>query len=374
MDLYRPTSLSINLKRLIENFKFLQSLLRSSSFLCPMIKANAYGHGDVEVAKALSQANCSYLGVSSVEEGVHLREHHVSENILVFGFYGRQAVRAMVEHNLTPVVSDFDQLSDLCLQQGRVNLHLKFNTGMNRLGFNLSEASGVRSVLQKNNNLNLEGIGTHFHTGALLSQEGSAAWQQDKEFKEICKMHPDSSLHFHAYNSAAVASLYKSRKTFSFGMRPGLLVYGIDPDKDLSLKPLVSPVMEFKSKIVATQQVKSGEVVSYGGIWQANQNSLIGIVPAGYADGVCRSLSNRGHFLVKGQRVPICGRVCMDYTMVDLTQLNVGSPMVGEEVVLIGKQGNAEILVEDVAEVSGRVSYEVMTGISERVPRFYGVS
>ena len=339
-----------------------------------MIKANAYGHGDVAVAKALIKEDCKHLGVSSVEEGINLKQHHITSSILVFGFHGREAARELVEQNLTPVVSNFDQLSELCiLGKEEIRVHLKFDTGMHRLGFQLHEVQGVLNVLEKNKNIKPIGLCTHLLSGEGISEEKSSAWQQNMDFKRIVQQFPDKDLFLHAYNSAAITALYKKKSGFEFGFRPGLLAYGIDPEKNLSLKPLVSPVMEFKSKIVGSQQVKSGGVVSYGGTWCAVKDSLIGIVPAGYADGVCRSLSDKGEFLVEGQRVPIRGRVCMDYTMVDLTELKQSpQELLNKEVVLVGKQGREQITVEEVAQAAGRVTYEVMTGIGERVPRIYG--
>lgn len=376
MDSFRPTAVHINLERLLNNFRFLRSLNPDHSFICPMIKANAYGHGDVAVAKALSMAHCQFVGVSSVEEGIHLREQHITETILVFGFSGRPAAQALIEYNLTPVISNFDQFSDLGLYLDHaMDVHIKFNTGMNRLGFTADQASGVKNVLEKNKNFQAKGLCTHFYSGIELATEKSGAWIQNQAFIQVSRQFSEYKPLMHAYNSAAITALYKGKKPFSFGMRPGLLVYGIDPAENMSLKPLVSPVMTFKSKIVSLQQVKSGEVVSYGGTWKANQDSIIGIVPAGYADGVCRSLSDVGEFLVSGQRVPIRGRVCMDYTMVDLTGLKLSmDQLVGQEVVLIGKQGTEEITVEDVAKAAGRITYEVMTGIGERVPRLYGAN
>ncbi len=374
MDLLRPTHVHIHLDRLMENFKTLQAFNPENSFICPMIKANAYGHGDVAVAKALSQVGCLHLGVASVEEGMQLRKNHITETILVFGFTGRAAAKAILEAQLTPVISDFDQFTDLALAATKpFDIHLKLNTGMNRLGFQERDLPGVLNVLAKNDNFNLVGVGTHFFAGGDLADQQSAAFAQNECFKRMIARFPSKNITFHAYNSAAIASLYKNRKDFKFGFRPGLLVYGIDPKENLSIKPLVSPVMEFKSKIVSLQEVKSGDVVSYGGIWQASKDSIIGIVPAGYADGVCRSLSNCGEFLVKGQRVPIRGRVCMDYTMVDLTELKeFQETLYEEEVVLFGKQGDQEISAEEMALTAGRIHYEVLTGISERVPRIYG--
>ncbi len=375
MAFFRPTSLTIHLDRLAQNYRVLSSFGPGFDFVCPMIKANAYGHGDVAVGKTLIRAGCQQMGVSSVEEGVHLREHHITENILVFGFQGKAAVQALLEHQLTPVVSDFDQLSELCQQiQQATPIHLKIDSGMHRLGFQSHEIEGLLQVLAKNPLLVIAGLGTHLHSGASVVKEQGSAWQQVQEFEKISSLFKQSAPIQHVYNSAAIAALHKNKQPYRYGFRPGLLVYGIDPGENLQLKPLVSPVMEFKSKIVSLQEVKSGDVVSYGGTWTAPQDSVIGIVPAGYGDGVCRSLSNKGEFLVQGKRVPVRGRVCMDYTMVDLTLVQQNPRLlIGSEVVIIGRQGTDEVTVEELAEKAGRVTYEVMTGISERVPRDYGV-
>lgn len=371
----RPTYVRVHLDRLMTNFERLKSFNPGEPFICPMIKANGYGHGDVAVAKALEKKNCEFFGVASVEEGANLRENYVSSNVLCFGFYGVDAVKELLHQKLTPVVSTFNQLELLACQakNQKVNIHLKFNTGMNRLGFVLEDVPKLLQKLSATPQLVVDGLCTHLHTGENICKEGQSSKQQVKAFQEICGHFKQPISFYHVYNSAATAALYSQKATFRFGARPGLLVYGIDPAMNLSLKPLVSPVMEFKSSIVSTHVVKSGEVVSYGGTWKASRDSLIGIVPAGYGDGINRGLSNRGEVLVCGKRVPIRGRVCMDYTMVDLTDLEKDS-LAGEEVVFIGSQGDQSITVEDVANVSGRITYEVMTGISERVPRLYGVN
>lgn len=339
-----------------------------------MIKANAYGHGDIAVAKALVSEGCDFLGVACVEEGVRLRQQHVTCNILVFGFYGPDAVAEILAQELTPVVSNFSQLEELARQAREpIKIHIKFNTGMNRLGFTSDQVKSLFDRIQASGKIIVEGVGSHLHSGETISEEGSSAEQQLRDFQGILSSWTTKVPYRHLYNSAATARIFKSGGPFSFGIRPGLLAYGIDPLENISLKPLIGPVMEFRSKIVSTQIVKSGEVVSYGGIWRASKDSLIGIVPAGYADGVNRGLSNKGDVLILGQRAPICGRVCMDYTMVDLSNLhNAPSSLVDQDVVFIGAQGDQEIGVEETARVCECSTYEIVTGISERVPRFYG--
>lgn len=376
MKIYRPTYVQVHLDRLMANFRRIQKFNPGQPFLCPMIKANAYGHGDVAVAKALVKENCDFLGVACVEEGIRLRENFIDTTILVFGFHGRSAVKELLARRLTPVVSNFRQLEILVEEvKGPVGIHIKFNTGMNRLGFFLRETSRINDLLIRNPLIQVDGLCSHFYSGEAVVEEGSSAERQLREFERVVKRVTNPVKYHHLYNSSAITALYKKGVSLKYGSRPGLLVYGIDPGENQSLKPLVSPVMEFKSKIVGTHEVKSGEVVSYGGTWQASRDSVIGIVPAGYGDGIARSLSNKGEVLVCGQRTPIAGRVCMDYTMIDLTDVKLkSSHFVDQEVVFWGQQEGEEICVEEVAKVSGRITYELMTGVSERVPRFYGAN
>ncbi len=375
MNLLRPTFVHIHLDRLMTNFRRLESFHPHHNFLCPMIKANAYGHGDIAVAKSLEKVGCQFVGVSSVEEGLHLRKFNVALHILTFGFYGDEAVEEMLAHNLTPVVSNFDQLESLSrLTKKNIMIHLKFNTGMNRLGFSIGDLNRIMDLLVRNPFIKIEGLCTHLHSGENISDHGSSSFVQVQLFDKITRLFNSPIQYQHVYNSAAMLSIYKTRKDFAFGSRPGLLVYGIDPTENLSIKPLISPVMEFKSKIVGLQHVRSGEVVSYSGTWTAPKDTLVGIVPAGYADGIMRSLSNCGEVLVCGKRSQILGRVCMDYTMIDLSLLkNQKDSLIGEEVVFWGEQGQEAITVEEVALKGQHSIYEVMTGVSERVPRTYGV-
>ncbi len=414
MKQLRPTHVQIDLKQLIANFQFLKNpgnIQNNNPFLCPMIKANAYGHGDKRVAQTLALEGCGFLGVSSVEEALGLGTLPTSTRILSFGFSGAEAVEELLTHNITPVVSDFTQLRHLVEKVKTVTqIHIKFNTGMNRLGFDSKDSPGILDLLSRNPGIQIEGLCTHLHSAEDMVMTPSFScsdedFSQERGFspKSLTGVSPKLSAtktpfskiyekcglevfrniqsHFghipfhHVFNSAAMVALHRQGFPLVFGSRPGLLVYGIDPGENLSFKPLVGPVMEFKSKIVSLRQVKSGDVVSYGGTWKADQDSLIGIVPAGYADGIPVGLSNKGEVLVKQKRIPIRGRVTMDYTMIDLTELP-WSPenLIGEEVIFIGCQGDEQITVEEMAKTSACLSYEIMTGIGERVPRYYGVS
>ena len=341
-----------------------------------MIKANAYGHGDQKVAQTLIHGNCRFLGVSSLEEALGLGPRVSSEKILCFGFSGPETAKELIFQKITPVVSDFNQLEDLISKVSTLSkIHLKFNTGMNRLGFDLKDCRKVVDLLSRNPMIHVEALCTHLHSAEDLLNEQGSSWKQLEIFSKIqseIQSQLSSPIDFyHVFNSAGIAAFCKKGKSFSYGLRPGLLVYGIDPIEKISLKPLVGPVMEFKSKIISVRQVKSGEVVSYGAFWTAKRDSLIGVVPAGYADGIPVSLSEKGKVLVKGRRVPIRGRITMDYSMIDLTDCPENKNLIGEEVVFIGHQGSEQIKVEEMSKNSGLLAYEIITGFGERVPRHY---
>jgi len=375
---YRHTYLKVSGSNLIWNYGELKKL--SNQFYCPMIKANGYGHGDLEILRILKEVGPGYFGVSSVEEGLRLCSVSSDFKFLVFGFHGLASVQAMAEQGLIPVVSSFDQLE--ALEKWAVNgsskttdsldFHLKFNTGMNRLGFVESEIPEVIQKIQKLNRWRLAGLCMHFHSGENLGSGESSNGQMDLFEKMLGSFSSFSNLKVHAHNSASLKASVSRNLELRYGIRPGLLFYGVHPQEFVESLPLVRPVLSFHSNIVSTQRVKSGGVVSYGGSWSAPRDSLIGIVPAGYADGVRRQISNKGFVLVKGKKVPIVGHVCMDYTMVDLTSLDISSEAcVGKEVVFFGHQDDSSISVEDVAGWANCTSWEILTGLSERVPRFY---
>lgn len=331
-----------------------------------MVKANAYGHGAVEVAKALSSDGIEFVGVSLVEEGVQLRSAGSKLRILVFGaFDDLDSARAMSEHSLTPVISSRAQLNALeqTLADRKLNIHLKFDTGMNRLGFAIDQAASIRSHLAKFTNWNIEGICTHLLKGDDAKLAGGYSWKQLENFKLVLKSFEGLNFYSHALNSSGMVSLASS--SAMLGGRPGIALYGGHDGFE--------SVMTLKSQIVTTREVLAGGLVSYNASWVAKRKSIIGIVPVGYADGITRNLTNKFSVLVREQRVPVVGTVCMDYVMLDLTDLKeqMESLGEGEEVVFFGSQGRAEIRALEWAQILDTISYEIFTRISSRVPRNY---
>lgn len=365
----RPSYVEIDLLSLSENYQVFAKSELGRLFFCPMVKANAYGHGDVQVVQHLESLGCPRFGVGLVEEGIRLRTKANSKaEVFVFGFTGDEAVRELLHHCLTPVVSDFSQLESLeKLSTNSTALQLKINTGMNRLGFVAKDIKKLLEILNNSKKLKVVGVGTHLMSSEDLADPQGHSRQQLGQFEQLLK--EMSSLPFsqlHAYNSSGAAQamqLGDFQKQHAYGLRIGLGLYGLLAC-DGSLQTKLSPVMSLKSKIVAIQQVKKNQAVSYGATWTAPRDSQIGIVPIGYADGVPTQLSNRGIVHVGEHSVSIVGRVCMDYTMVDVTDcVNA----IDQEVVFFGKKQKAT----QVAVQASTIGYDVLTRISERVPRLF---
>lgn len=331
-----------------------------------MVKANAYGHGAVEVSKALEAEGVEYVGVSLVEEGIELRKAGLKLNLLVFGtFNDLDSARAMIDYSLTPVVSGKSQLKALEQICGdkKLKIHVKFDTGMNRLGFSADQAASLRAHIATFSGWQIEGVCTHLLRGEDGQLSGGYSANQVQVFEAVLKEFVGLPVFAHALNSSGVVSLSPSNT--GLGARPGIALYGgFDGFES---------VMTLKSEIVAVREVQAGEGVSYNATWSAKRKSLIGIVPAGYADGIARKLTNQFHVLVREQRVPVVGTVCMDYVMLDLTDLrdDLKSLGEGEEVVFFGRQGRAEIRALEWAQILDTISYEIFTRISSRVPRNY---
>ncbi len=384
---YRRSVAEIDLRRIEQNFLAFKSLYPPGTFICPMVKANAYGHGDVEVSKSLRHAGASALGVALVEEGEKLRRSGDNDPILVFGPADATASEAMLRENLTPVASSFDQLDGLVsahsvLGMGRLGLHFEFNTGMNRLGFEPDEVPRLRSWLADHADFRLDGVCTHLYSGNDAGEKSGESNLQLEVFSKIVDGFSDQrDLIVHTLNSSSSINIWKrlqDKKEMpqsarrAMGLRPGIGIYGVPPGNDEHALIGLKPVMTVKTHIAGLHRIKAGEKVSYGPTWTAKRDSLIATLPFGYADGYRRGLSNKSSVLVRGQRAPQAGTICMDYFMIDITDLEAATPFkIGEEVVLLGEQGRESITADELAGLSGTIAYEILTGLSDRVARTY---
>lgn len=384
MELFRRTYSEINLENLRHNWQQIQSIARQDRFICPMVKANAYGHGDSQVAEVLVQEGAEALGVCLLEEGLHLSARGLQTDILVFRGFDRRGAEAIVDNQLVPVVSQWSHLEALeSVASDPVKVHLKFNTGMTRLGFEPEESEKLFNFFKKSKKLKLKALLTHLSTGDDAMTENGVSQQQFKKMLEIESFFKPLNVYTHLLNSSGIMSLawHQQNKIDSllsqqstWGFRPGLMLYGCHTEPQFNFVDL-KPVMSFRSSIDTVRKVAAGQPVSYGGTWSSSQDSYIGVVLAGYADGVHRLLSNRGHVLVQGQRCPIVGRICMDFFMVDLTAL-IGdrdpSLLTGSEVTFFGYDEDGQLLSADHwAQEAQTINYEILTSVSSRVPRQY---
>lgn len=370
----RPTLARISFEALRANLKFLRLHSSAEEFFCPMIKAQAYGHGDLEVAKHLSSEGVQNFGVALIEEGLRLRKSGIKENIFVFSsFSDADSAQAVLGACLMPVVSDWQQLEVLNAQAtAPISIHLEFDTGMNRLGFSVSESEKLKTWLADHPKLECRGLMTHMHSCEDMAKSGH---QQLMEFSKARVFFNEPHLKIHTLNSGGLLRRVQNSSVnpaaLNFGVRPGLCLYGLAPFNDASeLTNRLRPVMRLESKIVQLKKVPTGGTVSYGATWTANRESLIGVIPVGYGDGYPRHLSSRGQVQCRGHLIPVVGIVCMDYLMVDLTDLKNefgADSLLGEKVILFGDQVRAEQL----AEKAQTIPYEIVTRISGRVPRVY---
>jgi alanine racemase len=357
-----------------------------------VVKANAYGHGAGQVALALEEAGADLLACADIEEGAALRAAGVNANILVFGALSVSDLDGIFDCNLTPTISTPGAAHAVqaaaAKYNRRVRYHLKIDTGMNRLGFRFDNLHRTLPDLFASPNLDLEAVYTHFATAddpesplfgeqrarfekarveiAELERKGREGRKDNPEDSSFAAFAPSAfkAPYVHAANSAA---LLRDSRVWYDRVRPGLLLYGIVPPP-LGSTLALTPIMTLSSRIVAVKGVREGEGVGYGVKFHAERPTTIAIVPAGYADGLDLRLAGRGAVLIRGRRAPIVGSVCMDMLMADVSGLEV-SP--GDEVVIIGSQGDDRIDVREMAAQIGTIPYEILCRIGSRIERVY---
>jgi alanine racemase len=370
----RPTTARIDLNALKANYRHIVEFVRGDGSdrapgVIAVIKANAYGHGAGQVALALEDAGADLLACADIEEGAALRAAGVKAEILVFGALSVSDLDGLFDSRLTPTISTPGAARAVqaaaARYRQRVSYHLKIDTGMNRLGFRFDNLRRTLPGLFASENLKLDAVYTHFATAD--NPESALFDTQRRRFEqaltEVTAMGGDPRFR-HAANSAGM--LRDSRVWFD-RVRPGLLLYGIVPPPLASTIEL-TPVMALTSRVVAVKGLRPGEITGYGAHFTAERPTTIAIVPAGYADGLDLRLAGRGYVLIRGRRAPIVGSVCMDMLMADVTGTEV-SP--GDEVVIIGSQGEASIEVREMAAAIGTIPWEIVCRLGSRIERVY---
>jgi len=366
----RPTVGEVDLGALEFNYRQIKKRIPEDVKLLAVVKADAYGHGAIPVSLRLEKLGVEYLGVAIPEEGVELRKGGVKTPILVLGGIFGEEVDQIFRFRLTPVIFGKDSLKILSREAERrrrkVKVHLKVDTGMGRLGVPLNLWPDFLREVKRFPKVETEGILSHF---SMTDEEKGFTENQWRAFQgavAIAQKLGISSRYLHMASSATLTAFpaYSARL-----VRPGIMLYGSYPSPTFrSLIPL-KPVMTLKTRIHFLKSVPPGTRISYGGTFKAKRESLIATLPIGYADGYSRHLSNLGEVLIHGKRAPVVGKVCMDFIMVDVTDLPRVSA--GDEVVLMGRQGTEQITPEEIAEKINSISYEVLCLIGKRVPRIY---
>lgn len=365
----RPTWVEVDLDALAANVRELVRLAGGSQVMA-VVKADGYGHGAVEVARTALEAGARWLAVACLEEGLQLRHHRVTAPVLVLGYLPPEEARAAVDADLSCCVFADETaraLAQAAARSGRrARVHVKVDTGMGRLGIRPEEAVAFVRRLKGIPALEVEGIFTHLATAD--EEDLSFARAQLERFLATVTALEREQVHVpfrHAANSAALLRLPDARFNL---VRPGLAVYGVSPMPGLPAVPL-RPVLTWKTRVAQVKVMRPGETVGYGRTWHSRGGEVVATLPVGYADGYRRALSNRGEVLVRGRRARVAGRVSMDQVTVVLPAgVEVAA---GEEVVLLGSQGEETISAWEMARAADTIPYEVLVGIGRRVPRVY---
>ncbi len=366
----RVTKAVINLENLAFNISQIRKKIGPDRKICMAVKADAYGHGACRIAERGLKEGAYYLGVAAVNEAAALRNCGIDSPVLLFSLCSREEIDDLFEYNITPFVAEIGFLK--CLEniaeiKGIVKeVHLKIDTGMNRVGCRPEESLEIAEYIDKSRWLTLGGICTHFPVSDITDRDFT-----DKQILRFKKAVDNIRSHsidpgiVHAANSGAIIQYDDA---YFDMVRPGIILYGYSPDNSIKDKIELKPVMNFESEILFIKKIKKGEGVSYGLTWKAEKDTWIGTVPAGYADGVNRLLSSRWNVLVNDRLYPVAGRVCMDQFMVDLGPDLKCS--INDRVVIFGYDEKSPG-ADNAADICSTISYEILCNISKRVERVY---
>ncbi len=365
----RPTQVVVNLDRLAANFSAIRRKVAPAKVM-PILKANAYGHGLVEVARLMERLGADYLGVAVLEEGLLLRRAGIKTPILVLGGIWGSQIPEFLRADLTLTASSIEKLEaiDRAAEAMGVTarVHLKIDTGMERIGVHYYNAEGFLEAALRCRHVRVEGIFSHFARAD--EADPAPSHLQLERFNEVLSFYERRGLPMPIRHMANSAAILRFPEAYFDMVRPGILLYGVYPSAEVPRTVEVAPALSWKTRVVYFKVTKPGHGVSYGWTWAPDRMTRIVTLPVGYGDGYFRSMSGKAQVLIRGRRYPVVGRICMDQMMVNIgweTAYN------GDEVVLIGEQGNERITVEDLAEWAGTIPYEVLTNINTRVPRLY---
>lgn len=371
LDFLRRTWAEIDISSLIHNLKEIKNAVENKKIFA-VVKADAYGHYAEFVAPALEKEGVYGFAVSNLIEAEQLRDYGIKSPILILGFTPAELVKRLFQGDIIQAVYSADyanMLSRAAVEQNvKVKVHIKLDTGMGRIGFDCrtDELKEISSAIKSAGlpNFILNGVFTHFAVAdRTLNDEDGFTDEQNSRFLKATEAFLNAGFKdiiFHTANSAATLLDYDKHYD---ACRTGIILYGLKPNSELSLKENLVPVMSFKTVVTMVKTVRAGDTISYGRTFKAEKEMRLASIAVGYADGYPRALSGKGYVLINGQKAKIVGRVCMDQTIVDVSCID--DVKIGDEVLLFGK----ELPVEEIAQISGTINYEIITNISPRVPR-----
>lgn len=371
-DIRKRTWAEISLENIEYNFRSMKSRLPAGCLFTGVVKADAYGHGAVPVARRLEKAGCDYFAVACIDEAAALRQAGITRPILILGRTPPYMARELAEMDITQTVSslaDAEEMSRLLRENESLKIHIKLETGMGRTGFytgNAGDFEAIQSVMRLPG-LKAEGIFTHF---AVSDEYGDpfTEYQFTRFTDTVSALEDSTGYRFRIKHCANSGAMINYRKTYLDMVRPGLATYGLYPAAEKGGIDLC-PAMELKTRVYAITEHTAGDSISYGRTYVAPAPRRLAVLPIGYADGLHRTLSNKLEVLINGRRAKQVGRICMDMCMVDIT--DIPSCAVGDTVTVFGHDGENFLPVEELAEKAGTISYELVCAVSPRVPRVY---
>jgi len=368
-EIIRPTRVEVDLNAIKANYKKVKKQVGNCKIM-PILKANAYGHGLLRIAQLFEDLKADYLGVAVVEEGILLREKGINIPILVLGGVWGNQVPLFLKHNLTITASSIDKLNQIDDTAGvmkvKAKVHLKIDTGMERIGVHYYNAENFLDAAYKCKNIDVEGIYSHFANSD--ASDITYAKLQLERFKEVLSFFEKRSIETplrHISNSGAILQLPEA----NFDMvRPGIMLFGVYPTKEVNKTVEINPALTWKSLVVYFKVIKPNHPVGYDSTFTTDHNIRAVTIPVGYGDGYLRRMSHKAEVLIKKKRYPVIGTISMDQIIVNLEQ---GSAYNGDEVILLGRDGKNSITCEELADWAGTNPYEILTNINTRVPRIY---
>ncbi len=370
-EIIRPTRVEVDLSTIQENYQKIKEHVDNCKIM-PILKANAYGHGLLRIAQLFEELNSDYLGVAVVEEGILLREKGINIPILVLGGVWGNQIPLFLKHNLTITASSIDKLNQIDDTAGQMKVkakvHLKIDTGMERIGVHYYNVEKFLDAAYECKNIEVEGIYSHFANSDV--SDLTYAKLQLERFQEVLNFFEKRSIETplrHVSNSGAILQLPKA----NFDMvRPGIMLFGVYPTKEVNKTVEIKPALIWKSLVVYFKVIMPNHPVGYDSTFSTDHNIRAVTVPVGYGDGYLRSMSHKAEVLIRGKRYPVIGTISMDQIVVNIEQ---GSAYNGDGVILLGNDGKNSITCEELADWAGTNPYEILTNINTRVPRVYNV-